>query len=278
MKVGFFLGFDYSGSTTERTLPGIIVDLYLMTRAVKMDKLFVITDIDKDPEQTVLLKALLEEVAEVPILSYIQTIKQQQSHILFQDKNQIYQILQQHTLGAEHIFFYYTGHGSKGCLVLPNGELLSSLEIRSLLDGSNREIFAVVDCCHGDGLQLPYMMREGRYKLRSHDFILGRFVCLSSTTPEEESTTSRIGSQFTRDVSKYLQSKFRNLFQLSVLLPNAKISSSYPNLSTIWNWVYGGTLSVTLCPDRTIRIQRYSALKDLRSDEPSNFPTCRSTD
>lgn len=269
MRVGFFLGFEYSNSITERTLPGILVDLYLMTRIIKMDKMIIITDIDKDPEQTVLLKALLEEVAEVPILSYIQTIKQQNNHVLFQDKNHLELIIKQESTGAQQIFFYYSGHGVDGSLVLPNGQTLSSLEVRSLLDGPNREIFAVVDCCHGDGLQLPYTMKQGRYKLRNHDFILGKFVCLSSTTPDEESTCSRLGSQFTRDVSLQLEKKIRNLYQVPNHIPNAKISSSYPNISTIWNWVYGGTLSITI-NNCTIGIQRYS--QSLKDDTP-RIPT-----
>lgn len=259
MKISVLIGFQYKYPVF---LPGILVDLYqAYKQAIKMrsDKILIITDIDEDVKTEILMKAIVDEIVDADILTFIETIKIQKYHKLYDNLQGMLENIAEQSYGESSMFFYYTGHSRNGDLILPDDAKIKKTDVRDLLctcvkkDG---DIFIVMDCCYGSGLRLPFRMtlnqnREGIYKLNKEEkviFTSQRIICLSASSSDETSITNHTGSLFTRALFSVLKLKIRSLTELLYKVNNIcltkhrqtlSIYSSYPNIFVIWGWIYG---------------------------------------
>ena len=194
IKVAILVGFCYEDSANDddverRMLPGIVIDLYQAYKQallMKADKIVIITDLTEDKRSQTILNALLVKIVETGILAFINDIKKFEYYNLYQNYDNLLDILEETSENASNIFFYYTGHASQGYLRLPRMSKLftsignedeydkkhqiSMILIRNLflsksIKGS--DIFIIFDCCNGSGINLPYTHEETSYKMVS---------------------------------------------------------------------------------------------------------------
>lgn len=265
MKKYILIGFRYKKSRCWTTLPGIIIDLYQAYKTLMKsnpDEIIVVTDIDRDSKTEFLRDAILNQTVDENILDFIVLLKERKQHVLF-DKttyNFVNDKISAFLSDSDNVFIYYTGHAENGNIVLPNDNIWSFCDFRDLIIAKTTyyaSIFIAMDCCQGTGLGLPYILKNGIYRLvPDHDFLTHKdVICISSASKYENSAATRNGSFFTQalfkalanktlsissvlsSVSKYCQEKSKLITQ-GAHIQTATIHSSMPNLKIIWPWVF----------------------------------------
>ena len=83
-----------------------------------------------------------------------------------------------------------------------------------------------MDCCQSNGMELPYVYNNG-YKLNTHNFLLNNIICLSSSLIDQDSTATRSGSVFTRNLFKIFNNN-------TILTINNLISNIIVNITTTY--------------------------------------------
>ena len=101
------------------------------------------------------------------------------------------------------LIIYYTGHGVKDSLIMPDQSLFSFVMFRdSILNllAPYVELFIILDCCHPLGLHLPYKLVDNRFVLASSkiECVSQPIILITSSDSHEKSTSTRDGSIFTR--------------------------------------------------------------------------------
>lgn len=207
MPTAILIVFEY----TFNSLTGAIVDMY---HACKWCKSFdcnihVLTDINyiKDPHN--IQNVVDRKIADPELIVFYdkfpsKTIITNGSTLL----NKIINIL--HVgIPDNKLIIYYSGHGIKDSMVMPDRTLLSFVNFRdNILQILNPyiEIFWVLDCCNPNGLHLPY-------KLEGNTFILSpsKIECISqpillitSSEANEKSIATKAGSVFSRHLFRLL--------------------------------------------------------------------------
>lgn len=335
MKVAVLIGFSYGEDSNiqiedpDRTpLPGIVVDLYqayVASIIMDVERMIIITDIIRDQQTSVLMNAMLDSTVDVDILTFIETIKRDQTYHHFSGKDDFMQCVSDTITGADEIFIYYTGHVSHGYLLFPTEDpgvsfiessnlrtetkepnssvdlhddihrfsssrgnsRLSLIDFRTLILTSadrSAQVFMVMDCCNGNGLGLPFQMREGVYRLTNNEpriYTTQEVICLSSTMSDENSITSRDGSIFTRSLFKQMKDKVQSITRMLDVVgkecitryaQTATVHASYPNSKILWNWVYGPT-SIEIIANYSDNTIVVDFGKSVRNDFHSN--SCR---
>jgi hypothetical protein len=166
------------------------------------------------------------------------------------------------------LVFYYTGHGKKDNIILPDGcysamDLRNSIiklgsnsfqslntDERSLsngLDTIGSQIFIILDCCNPHGLYLPFMyIREKNdYMMMNNHFVLPRIILITSSEEDNPSKANMRYSIFTKELFTLLGDKrqtyhFQSIINtLDKVLTDQKciVKASCPNLKTPWPWV-----------------------------------------
>lgn len=303
MKTVIIIGFDYRGT---KTLPGIPIDLYYVYNTIlkiKPDKVKVITDIVSDYDPLELIEAIIDEIANNDIYNFIKVLKERRQYELYNSLESFKNIIKETINESDQIFFYYSGHSKNGDLLLPSiqngwsGSLNHSNkddsynhlsrngcssrvginEIKQLvIDGSktNSDIFFVFDCCDFTGLDLPFILRKGRFYLNrdcnvnEHTFNTQNILCIGSTLPHEISGATGKGSLFTSSLCKLLVIGERSLDKVSTIVgenvskfnkQTITITSSKSDIKLVPSWIYG--LSVDLYVDhinKTLSIRHWN--------------------
>jgi hypothetical protein len=253
MKVFVLIGFNYSefdpivGLENESNiLPGISVDLYKAYKfALKSrpDKIYVITDIIEDLDDTLLYQSIVDSTVDSGVLTFIKKIKKTKSYYPYTTSAEFKKLLRNICRTATKLFIYYTGHYISGTLILPENHigktfithdeygddgqststavnsqrsitskihdknhsyrLLSSAAFKNIIlqCSPSSSIFIVMDCCNGDGFNLPFDLVDKTYRLRndgiSYTFTKHNIICFCSTRSTETSVGTRDGSVFT---------------------------------------------------------------------------------
>lgn len=164
------------------------------------------------------------------------------------------------------IIIYYSGHGIKNYMKMPDETLLSFLDFRDNIVyslPSTSEIFFIVDCCNPNGLHLPFKLQKNKFAL-SRDLscvscVTQRILLITSANEEEKSVSRDDGSVFTKYLFEIL-SEFvashhnitnknnRNLqrlcYNLSSKIKNStghnqtvSVYSSYIIDPVLWLWI-----------------------------------------
>lgn len=150
----------------------------------------------------------------------------------------------------------------------------------------NSQILWIMDCCHANNLDLPYKWENNKYHLINPDYSpIPEIICLVSSMYTQKSASTNKGSPFTRSLFDGFKNKVRSISALKThideemkkLLPtyrspsllaeifsidkdensqsnkyecseqNASIYGSYPDLGSLWGWVYG-------CKNFTVKV------------------------
>lgn len=269
------IGFEYFG---DKKLPGILIDLYLAYKFLINNnnlKITIISDIKRDSNTKLVRSAILEKLVDSNILSFVKDSKELGIYKEFKSSG-YYNNLDSFLSQIEHdkLFIYYTGHSKNGNIMLPNGSLYS-LDTFRLQISKAQSVLCILDCCESTGLNLPFRLIDGVYRLENikysdndstpkylTNFTKSKIVCISSSLSEQDSFVLKTGSIFTRYIFSLLQDmKNKSLSQLldeiNLLLykfckysplklsekygskQTVNVYSSHPHIKWVFGWLYG---------------------------------------
>lgn len=212
MPTALLIAFEY----TFNSLTGAIVDLY---HAYKWCKSFdcnihVLTDISNIKDAHNLQNVVERKIADPELIGFYykipsKTIVTNRSTLL----NKIINILQV-GIPDNKLIIYYSGHGVKDSMVMPDRTLLPFVDFRdNILQILHPyiEIFWILDCCNPNGLHLPYKLEGNTFVLSPSkiECISQPILLITSSEANEKSIATRAGSVFSR-----------HLFLLLTLLNN----------------------------------------------------------
>lgn len=169
------------------------------------------------------------------------------------------------------LVFYYTGHGVKDHILLPDESKFSALELRSQIInlGSNSDmsegdkfgvysvssglnsigsqIFIIFDCCNPHGMYLPFQMNRVNYDydLIGNNFTLPEIILTTSSEADSQSQAHFNYSPFTKELFEIFRGKSKKYDFRSIIttldnnLDDQKIvvRASIPKLKIPWPWV-----------------------------------------
>lgn len=269
MPKGLLIGFEYKFNS----LPGALVDLY---HAKKWCDSFecishVITDIEKNMKEENLKEILDNQIADDGFKTFYDNIE---SLGIVKDESSLLSTIENFLkkgIPDNKLVIYYTGHGVKDCLVMPNRNLLPIIEFRdTILNNINHdvEIFFILDCCNPSGMNLPYKLVRNEFSLspKKIECVLQPILMITSSEHNEKSVATKFGSLFSRNLFKILSRltikdnnknfrvpihKNRNLQRLIGMLSSSiksintgftqtvSVYSSYVIDPVLWMWIGG---------------------------------------
>lgn len=205
MPTAILIGFEYEFNT----LPGAIIDLY---HAYKWCHSFncdihVLTDIQQIKDQEILNSSVNRKISSPDILTFYDNLS---SKRIISNINDILTSLESLLdIQDNKLIIYYTGHGMKDSMVMPDKSLLSFIKFRdTVLQYLNKyvEIFWILDCCNPNGLNLPYKLTDNTFMLSPNkvDFITQPILLITSADANEKSVSTKLGSLFSRNLFKTL--------------------------------------------------------------------------
>ena len=227
MKVALLIIFSYFDSIEDEyrwKLPGVEVDLYQyykFVKKMKADKILVITDVFDNFKASDISQTISKGIVDVDILNIINRIKKENNYWYYTHKKEMILKICDHISDATELFIYYTGHGSKNRIVLPNidrsfsydGENVgmtfydTDIFMDDILNSLNNksEILMIMDCCQISGMKLPFKMKDGLYySNKMCNFTHHNIICFTSSLHDENSIIVTHGSVFSRSLYKIL--------------------------------------------------------------------------
>jgi len=209
MPIAILIGFEY----TFNSLTGALVDLY---HAFKWCQSFncdihVFTDIELVKDYNNLRRVIDLKIAEPDILSFYEripsmTIVRNRTSLL----RSLIRILE--NVSDDKVIIYYSGHGVKDSMVMPDKTLLSFINFRdTILDILQPyvEIFLILDCCNPNGMRLPYKLNNNCFTLSTHipndiECVSQPILLITSSESNEKSIATKSGSIFSRHLFRIL--------------------------------------------------------------------------
>lgn len=272
MPTAILIAFEY----TSNSLTGAIIDLYhaySWCTSFGVDKIYIITDITRVNYPDNLKHAVNRKLANPDIIHFYHQIAD--TIILADDHISIMNALNSVEVTDDKLIIYYTGHGVKDSIVLPNKTLLPFIDFRNcILNKLNPyvEIFWILDCCNPNGLHLPFKLYDTQYSLSSSkvECVSNPILLITSSEPEEKSVATCYGSIFSRHLFRLLLHinnsthsnighKNRNLRRLIGNLSSSirkmntgynqtvSVYSSYITDPILWMWIGAPKSSDIVC-------------------------------
>lgn len=259
MPTAIIIGFEYA----TNTLPGALIDIYQAHRWCCSFgcTAYVFTDIHENVNNNIIKKNIGAGIVDPDIISFYdmidKTLVTTSDELLTEISGKIKQ------LDDDRLIIYYSGHGIKDSLVLPDRKLLSFVTLRDAILkqlSSTTEIFWVLDCCNPTGLCLPFMLEGNNFVLSPTRIscVIQPILLIISANAQEKSVSSDTGSLFTRYLFRILHglnngptiaSRNRNLRRLLGNLASSirrmhtgytqtvSIYSSYIMDPILWLWI-----------------------------------------
>lgn len=267
MPVAIIIGFEYNFNS----LTGAIIDIY---NAYKWCESFgcqihVITDIKTNKNIETLKSAIVKKIVSEDILTFYDRIPNK--YILTSSSmliNIICNILGRGIID-EKLIIYYSGHGVKDSIVIPDKSLLPFIAFRDVIIkqlSSYTEVFWILDCCNPNGLHLPYILDNNQFILSSSkiECVRQTMLLITSSEENEKSIATKHGSVFSRHLFHLLNTlNNRNLKRLlgniSGLIrkmntgyaQTVSVYSSYITDPILWMWI-GSNKDYDIVPDITL--------------------------
>ncbi len=207
MPKAILIGFEYI--KTNKRLTGALIDIYLAYRWCRSFNcdIDIITDIMGEIDESLLKEAIDRDIVDKDILKF------GRFKYVGETKKQVIEmcniILNKNKYDDNKLIIYYTGHGVKDAMVLPNDETLMFIEFRDMiLDNIDAycEVFWIADCCNPNGLYLPYKLRDDGLRLSNTriSFVTQPIILITSADDNEKSISTKYGSAFTVELFRLL--------------------------------------------------------------------------
>lgn len=239
--IALLVGFHYPSTEGIQPIPGILVDLYRMARYCAIQKMdyYVFTDYRTNPTIDEMLPSMIQGHVDSGVDTWLEFIKKNNKYCYIDKESQLWAEMSSKISPLNHILFYFTGHGTKGTIVLPSNEKISIHWLSYLFTQKMdiySQLFFIIDCCEAFfHNQWKYNFSTQTKKLNTHDSIKSthHVYCVCST--HEMPGTSANGSKFSRDIIDGFTSKKRNWTHYESMF----VLSSYPPTRCIPSWVLG---------------------------------------
>ena len=203
MTSAILIGFQYNSNI----LPGAIIDLYHAYRWCNTfcKEIYIFTDVISVYDHKVIDHAIELKIVDEQILHFIDDVPKINVQNRLDLLNGIASVLM---TSFEKLVIYYSGHGVSNAFVMPNNEILPSLEFRDSILNSLQptcEIFWILDCCCPNGLNLPFTLRDKIFRMtKEFSCVIQPIILITSSITSEKSFATRLDSLFTRYLFKIL--------------------------------------------------------------------------
>lgn len=259
MPTAIIIGFEYA----TNILPGALIDIYQAHKWCCSFgcSTYVFSDIRNGIDDRIIKKNVDQGIVDSDIMSFYDLVDKTPVTTSNELLTGISDKLEQMT--DERLIIYYSGHGTKDALVLPNRELLPFIAFRDTIlrqVSATTEIFWILDCCNPTGLHLPFVLNNNKFVLSSArvSCVLQPILLIISSNSQEKSVTSDTGSLFTRylfrilhnlNIGSSIASRNRNLRRLLGNLSSSirrihtgytqtvSLYSSYIIDPVLWLWI-----------------------------------------
>lgn len=221
MPTAILIGFQYKFNE----LPGALIDLYQAYCWCMSfgSNIHVITDIAEYSNSRNIQTAIANKITDSKLSTFYDTVPSktvvQRGDVML---HTIIQVLRQ-GIPDNKLVIYYSGHGVKESMVMPDKSLLPFIDFRDSVLANIPlpvEIFWILDCCNPNGMHLPFKLQNNAFVLSPTkiECALNPILLITSSEIHEKSIATDLGSLF----SRYL---FRILRQLnedhtSAIIPN----------------------------------------------------------
>lgn len=266
-KVAIIMAFNYAlCHGIYHQFPATIADIYLSynwARHIKCNPILIVTD----NTEKAITKQILDLVVEGEIDSEIESFYRKNINIHHYINIDIFEkTIKEITEDASRIFFYYSGHGIYGDLILPNynhnagyiksvgvqrisiEDILLPIIQNSLLTS---QIVLIFDSCESSNANLPFEWIKNRFVFKgTHTYgVYGGREIISISSSAKGSYASHDGSHFTTHLFNLW--KNRNGINIKTLLDElnkiniegASVRVSDPTLKYIPLWLFNSSLS-----------------------------------
>lgn len=260
MPTAIIIGFEY----VDKPLTGALIDIFNAYKWCNSfcDNIFVITDITKVTDITNLISAVNDGFATKKLFTFYDKITKILVNTSVELSLTIIKILE-NLLFDDKLVIYYTGHGHKSAMVMPDKSSLPFVELRDIvtnLTPPKLEIFWILDCCNPNGMCLPFVFNKGEFRLTSTElsslyFVSQPILLITSSNNEEKSLATNHGSLFSRYLFNILNNMGNSNRNLRKLINNlsssikkmctgysqtVSIYSSYVFDPILWMWITPG--------------------------------------
>jgi len=201
MPRAILIGFEY----TFNALTGAIIDIYNGYTWCNTfgSKISILTDIEKMRDKEHRQTMIEQRISHDNINKFLDTnmIIVKNGKIL----EESIMIVLKGGIEDKKLIIYYSGHGVKDSMVMPDKTLYSFIKFRDLvLNNVNRdiEIFWILDCCNPNGMNLAYKLERNQYVLsgKKIEYVLQPILLITSSEAEEKSIATKYGSIFSRNL------------------------------------------------------------------------------
>lgn len=206
MPTAILIGFEY----TFNMLPGAIVDLYHANNWCKTFDcdVYIFTDIENNKNNSIDNEIVKSDF----VYFYDRITKRYIVKNSIEMMGNIVEIIGNGIVDNK-LIIYYSGHGVKDCIVMPDRSLLPFIDFReNILNVLNQhvEIFCILDCCNPNGMYLPYKLVGNGFGLSSTKIkcISQPMILITSSESYEKSIATKEGSVFSRHLFRILTRLF----------------------------------------------------------------------
>jgi hypothetical protein len=267
--VVILIGFDYFNSSSS-TLLGMLSDIksvYDYFNQLKPKKIIFLTDLEPGDN-------IKKGFIDPNLIIFINKTREFGEYFLLENKSDLIKIISQAVKNQKKIVFYYTGHAKSKKIILPDekfsyiddinflDEDINSLEFSFISELIQKEsskksqILFILDCCHSDGMNLPFSMdlKKGIYYIKNEitKIPTQEIVCISASLSNQTSFSDITGSIFTKELMKKFRDSKQNKRNCSYIswikeigfkklnhyFQTFNVFSSRPNLKKPWHWLF----------------------------------------
>jgi len=196
MPQAIIIAFQYKDDKHLCSIQYDIHRILYMCRKYKFD-VVIITDI------IIFEKEIIDKLKEISKYSFDEELDLPLPSIHHvQNSNDLYEYISLYNNPKDgKIFLYYTGHGEKDIIILPDNTNINPRMILNILIENDNQIIILFDCCYPSSLSLAYKLNNYKLTLRKGDFIpIKNEVLLITGANEdknEKAMTNKYGSIFT---------------------------------------------------------------------------------
>lgn len=250
------IGFKYTYKPLQSSLTDIYI-VYSYYRDLKY-KIYIGSDIVSPEDPVEILNLYSSGIVDEYFQDFIRNFDKLNNIIT--DKHTLHNFFDSIEITKDNrLLFYYTGHGTKNNITLPDQDNYPSLELRNsiinLTQKDQSDIFIILDCCNPHGLYLPFMLskEDFRYKLVGDNFITPKVLLMTSSDEDSKSEANKNYSFFTKELFSIFKDRkqlysFYHIINIIDTLNKQKctIRSSNPNLLIPWSWVVSKFLEIDI--------------------------------
>jgi len=205
-------------------------------------KVVILTDISSKPSIDEMLPSIIQGHIDNKFSSWIEEVQKSDYYKHVISKTDFITELSK-IKDDNHVFLYYTGHGSKNNLVMPNGDMVSVTSLKDYITTTTHDIVYLLDCCDINSIETwNYVLTKKNNFVYNENIpkVYQRVYCISHQN--NIPLTSANGSRFSREIINAWTQKKRLWSDIA----ESKVLSTRPLGNKVPSWLLNeGNIEVT---------------------------------